>query len=70
MQLDALEQLTPHEVRQAGLVLANLQLAWRDAIMEEKQELCKIILKQVAFDFETGEIGPVLSKVEYEVLFR
>ena len=68
--MDALEQLTPHEVRQAGLVLANLQLAWRDAIMEEKQELCKIILKQVAFDFETGEIGPVLSKVEYEVLFR
>ena len=70
MQLDALEQLTPHEVRQAGFVLENLQQAWHAATMEEKQELCQIILKQVLYDFETGEIVGVQPNAEYEVLFR
>jgi site-specific DNA recombinase len=69
MQLEALEQLTPYEMRQAGFVLENLQLAWRAATMEEKQELCKIILKQVVYDFEIGEIVMVVPKAEYEVLF-
>jgi DNA invertase Pin-like site-specific DNA recombinase len=68
-QLDALEQLTPHEVRQAGMVLANLQTAWRAATMEEKAELCQIILKQVKYDFESGEIVKVVPNAEYEVLF-
>jgi site-specific DNA recombinase len=68
-QLDALEQLTPHEMRQAGFVLENLQLAWRAATMEEKQELCQIILKQVEYDFETGKVERVVPKAEYEVLF-
>ncbi len=69
MQLDALEQLTPHEVRQAGLVLANLKTAWHAATMEERQELCQIILKRVEYDFETGKIVSVIPKAEYEVLF-
>ena len=68
-QLDALEQLTPHEMRQAGLVLASLQTAWRAATMDEKAELCQIILKQVVYDFETGEIVEILPRPEYEVLF-
>jgi DNA invertase Pin-like site-specific DNA recombinase len=68
-QLDALEQLTPHEMRQAGQVLANLQSAWRAATMEEKAELCQIILKQVVYDFKSGEIVKVVPKAEYEVLF-
>ena len=68
-QLDALEQLTPHEVRQAGNVLANLQTAWHAATMEEKSELCQIILKQVVYDFKSGEIVKVVPKAEYEVLF-
>ncbi len=69
-QLDALEQLTPHEMRQAGQVLASLQSAWRAATMEEKAELCQIILKQVVYDFKRGEIVKVLPKAEYEVLFE
>jgi hypothetical protein len=69
-QLDALEQLTPHEMHQAGLVLASLQSAWRAATMEEKAELCQIILKQVEYDFGTGKIEKVTPKAEYEVLFR
>jgi len=68
-QLDALEQLTPHEMRQAGLVLASLQSAWRAATMDEKAELCQIILKQVVYDFKSGEIVKVVPKAEYEVLF-
>ncbi len=68
-QLDALEQLTPHEMRQAGAVLANLQTAWRAATMDEKQELCQIILKQVVFDLENGDVVKVIPKQEYEVLF-
>jgi hypothetical protein len=69
MQLDALEQLTPHEMRQAGVVFANLQAAWRAATLDEKQELCQIILKQVVYDFGTGKIVSVIPKPEYEVLF-
>jgi len=56
MQLDALEQLTPHEVRQAGVVFANLQAAWRAATLEEQQELCQIILKQVVYDLGQGRL--------------
>jgi hypothetical protein len=51
------------------LVLASLQSAWWAATMEEKAELCQIILKQVVYDFETGEIVKVIPKAEYEVLF-
>jgi site-specific DNA recombinase len=68
-QLDVLEQLTPHEMRQAGLVLASLQTAWCAATMEEKAELCQIILKQVIYDFKRGEIVKVVPKAEYDVLF-
>jgi hypothetical protein len=37
--------------------------------MEEKAELCQIILKQVFYDFKSGEIVKVVPKAEYEVLF-
>jgi hypothetical protein len=70
VQLEALEQLTPHEVRQAGMMLANLQQAWRAATLDEKQELCQIILKLVEYDFGTGKVARVSPKAEYEVLFR
>jgi len=70
MQLEALEQLTPHEVRQAGQVLANLQPVWQAATLEEQRELCLIILKQVEYDFETGKLERVVPKAEYEILFR
>ena len=70
MQLEALEQITPYEVRQAGFVLENLQLAWRAATMDEKEELCQIILKKVVYDFETGAIVSIQPNPEYEVLFK
>lgn len=57
-------------MRQAGNVLVNLQTAWRAAAMEEKAELCQIILKQVVYDFDTGQAAKVTPKPEYEdVLF-
>jgi site-specific DNA recombinase len=68
-QLDALEQLVPQEIRHAGQVLASLQSAWRAATMEEKAELCQIILKQVVYDFMSREIVKVVPKAEYDVLF-
>jgi DNA invertase Pin-like site-specific DNA recombinase len=70
MQLDALEQLTPHEIRRAGFVLENLQEAWQAATMEEKRELCQIILKQVVYDFQTGEIVGIQPNAEYQILFK
>jgi hypothetical protein len=56
-------------MRQAGQVLASLQSAWRAATMEEKAKLRQIILKQVVYDFKSGEIVKVIPKAEYEVLF-
>ena len=50
-------------------MLAKLQQAWFAATMEEKHELCQIILKQAVFDFENGEIVKVVSKAEYDVSF-
>jgi hypothetical protein len=70
MQLDALEQLTPFEVRQAGKVLANLQNAWRSATRDEQREICNIILDKIVYDFELGKIAKIAPKPEYEVLFR
>jgi len=67
-QLDALEQLTPHEMLQAGQVLASLQSAWHAATLEEKTELYQIILKQVVYDFKSGEIVKVVPKAEYDAL--
>ena len=70
MQLKALEQLTPYEVRRAGSILENLQQAWAVATMEEKQQLCQIILKQVVYDFGSGEIVRIQPNAEYDVLFK
>lgn len=70
MQLDALEQLTPFEVRQAGKVLANLQNAWRSATPDEQREICNIILDKVVYDFALGKIARISPKPEYEVLFK
>jgi site-specific DNA recombinase len=69
-QLDALEQLTPFEVRQAGTVLANLQTAWRSATPDEQREICNIILDRIVYDFALGKIVKIIPKPEYKVLFR
>ena len=69
-KLSSLEQLTPHEFREAGHVLAGLKEAWHIATLEERRELCQIILKQVSYDFERGVITRILPNPEYEVLFR
>ncbi len=58
------------QIQKAGQVLENLQQAWRGATEEEKQELCKIVLTKVVYDFETKQIVSVEPKPEYEVLFR
>jgi site-specific DNA recombinase len=70
MELDAIEQLTPHEFRQAGLVLANLQNVWRSATADEKQALCSIILAKVIYDFELRKITKLVAKGEYAILFK
>ena len=70
MQLNAIEQLTPHEVQQAGSVLANLQNEWHSATPDEKQELCSIVLEKVVYDLESRKIVYVQPKSEYEILFK
>ena len=69
-QLSSLEQITPHEFREAGKVLVSLKEAWHIATLEERREFCQIILKQVAYDFERGVITRILPNPEYEVLFK
>lgn len=69
MQLNALEQITLHEMRQAGQLLDSLQSAFQAATLEERRELCQIILKQVVYDFERREVVEVMPRSEYEVLF-
>ncbi len=69
-QLKDLEQIAPLEYQKAGQVLENLQQAWRGATEEERQELCKIVLNKVVYDFKTKQIVSVEPKPEYEVLFR
>jgi len=69
-KLSSLEQITPHEFREAGNMLTSLKEAWHNATLEERQEFCQIILKQVAYDFDRGMITRILPNPEYEVLFR
>lgn len=69
-KLNELEQVAPKEVHQAGQVLVTLQAAWKAATTEEKRELCKVILKNVEFDFSKNEISKITPHPEYQILFR
>ena len=70
MQLEANEQITPHEVRQAAVTLLGLQEAWNIATPDERKVLCQILLKDVIFDFVTNSIVSIRPKSEYAVLFQ
>jgi hypothetical protein len=69
-KLNELERVAPKEVHQAGQVLVTLQAAWKAATTEEKRELCKVILKNVEFDFSKNEISKITPHPEYQILFR
>lgn len=69
-QLEAIEQITPHEVRQAAARLAGLQEAWKAATPDERRELCQILLKEVVFDFVKREVITIRPRSEYAVLFQ
>jgi hypothetical protein len=70
MQLEAVEQITPHEVRQAAVTLLGLQEAWDIATLDERKVLCQILLQDVVFDFVTNTIVSIRPKSEYAVLFQ
>ena len=70
MQLEAVEQITPHEVRQAAVTLLGLQEAWNIATPDERKVLCQIVLQDVVFDFVTNTIVSIRPKSEYAVLFQ
>jgi DNA invertase Pin-like site-specific DNA recombinase len=70
MKLEAIEQITPHEVRQAAVTLLGLQEAWNIATLDEKKVLCQILLKDVVFDFVYQTIVSIRPKSEYAVLFQ
>jgi len=69
-KLSELEQVAPKEIHQAGQVLATIQTAWKAATTEEKRELCKVILKNVEFDFSSNKISRIVPHSEYRVLFQ
>jgi hypothetical protein len=70
MQLEANEQITPHEVRQAAVTLLGLQEAWNVATPDERKILCQILLQYVVIDFITNAIVSIRPKSEYAVLFQ
>ena len=70
MQLEVIEQVTPHEVRQAAVTLLGLQEAWDVATPDERKVLCQILLQDVVFDFVTNKIVSIRPKSEYAVLFQ
>ncbi len=70
MQLEVIEQITPHEVRQAAVILLGLHEAWNIATLDERKVLCQILLKDVVFDFVTNTIVSIRPKLEYAVLFQ
>ncbi|MCX6056566.1 MAG: recombinase family protein [Chloroflexi bacterium] len=70
MQLEVIEQITPHEVRQAAVTLLGLQEAWNGATPDERKVLCQILLQDVVFDFVTNTIVSIRPKSEYAVLFQ
>jgi DNA invertase Pin-like site-specific DNA recombinase len=70
MQLEAVEQITPHEVRQAAVIMVGLREAWNIATPDERKVLCKMLLKDVVFDFEKKTIISIRPRSEYAVLFQ
>ena len=70
MQLKAVEQITPHEVRQAAATMIGLREAWGIATPDERKILCKMLLKHVIFDFEKKKIISIRPRSEYAVLFQ
>lgn len=69
-KLSELEQIAPKEMHQAGKILATLQTAWKASTTEEKKQLCKIILKNVEFDFSRKKISKIIPHSEYRILFQ
>jgi hypothetical protein len=70
MQLEVVEQITPHEVRQAAVTLLGLQEAWHIATLDERKVLCQIVLQDIVFDFVTNTIVSIRPKSEYAILFQ
>ncbi len=70
IQMQVIEQITPHEVRQAATTLLGLQEAWKIATPDERKVLCQILLKDVVFDFVSYTIISIRPKSEYAVLFQ
>ena len=58
MQLEANEQITPHEVCQAAVTLLGLHDAWNVANPEERKISCQILLQDVVFDFVKQRLYP------------
>jgi hypothetical protein len=68
--LEAIEQITPHEVCQAAATLIGLREAWGGALPYERKALCQLLLKEVAFDFEKKAIVSIRPRAEYAILFQ
>jgi hypothetical protein len=70
MQLDAIEQITPHEVRQTAVTMVGLQDAWKIATPDERKVLRQMLLKDVVFDLMKQTIVSIHPRSEYAVLFK
>lgn len=50
--------------------ITTIQTAWKASTTEEKKQLCKIILKNVEFDFSRNMISKIVPHSEYRILFQ
>ena len=54
----------------AGLYLETLRDLWDEATLEERKEICQLMLEAVYFDMRTKQITELVPKSEFLPLFR
>lgn len=69
-KLDALVMPDAVEVVEAGYQLETLADVWPRALAEERQQLCRLMLREVVIDLEAGRIVRLVPEEDFLPLFR
>ena len=69
-QMEALVVTEPNNVLQAGTQLESLADVWPQASDEERKQICRLLFKEVAIDFETRKITRIVPHEDFVPLFR
>ncbi|MCX7854740.1 MAG: recombinase family protein [Anaerolineae bacterium] len=69
-RMAALVMPDPVEVVEAGYTLETLGDVWPRALAEERQQLCRLMLREVVIDLEVGRIVRLVPEEDFVPLFR